>query len=171
MGAIVESHCPELVKSTVLKENGDQIVVTEENKEEFVMAFLDRTLISGVARQVEFFRRGLLRVVPDELVQRIAELMTVKEIELMVCGVDEIDVDDWQKHTLYENGYTSDSQAVRWFWDAVRSMPNAARSVLLSFTTGSSHVPTHWTSQSTRHEMNWLVDYALPSMRLVMLSD
>merc|ERR1719198_1991437 len=83
-----ESHCAELFEPTLLKPGGDKIAVTEENKEEFVQLLLNQVLISGIARQVECFRRGLLRVVNDELVQRIAELMTIKEIELMVCGAD-----------------------------------------------------------------------------------
>eukprot|EP00928_Gymnodinium_smaydae_P068196 TRINITY_DN5125_c0_g1_i1.p1 TRINITY_DN5125_c0_g1~~TRINITY_DN5125_c0_g1_i1.p1 ORF type:complete len:335 (+),score=84.16 TRINITY_DN5125_c0_g1_i1:213-1217(+) len=140
--AVKESHCQELVKSTLLKEGGDSIEVTEENKGEFVRLLLDRVLVSGVARQVDCFRRGLLRVVPDELVQRIAELMSVKEIELLVCGADEIDVDDWEKHTQYENGYNKDSQPVVWFWEAVRALNELQRAALLSFATGSTQVPS-----------------------------
>jgi len=140
--SINESHCPELVKSTMLKDKGDEIEITEANKEEFVNCLLDRLLISGVARQVECFRRGLLRVVPDHVVQRIAELMSVKEIELLVCGSEEIDVDDWEKHTQYENGFSHDSQVVGWFWDVVRGMSQQMRGALLSFATGSSQVPS-----------------------------
>lgn len=140
--AVSESHCPELVESTLLKENGDSIKVEEENKEEFVRLLLHQLLISGVAKQVECFRRGLLRVVPDELIQRIKELMTSKEIELMVCGADEVDVADWEKFTQYENGYTSESQPVRWFWDTVRDMSLQSQAALLSFATGSSQVPS-----------------------------
>lgn len=103
---------------------------------------LDRLLITGVARQVECFRKGLLRVAPDHIVQRIAELMTVKEIELMICGSEDIDVDDWEKHTQYENGFTHESQPVRWFWDVVRAMPVDQRAALLSFATGSSQLPS-----------------------------
>lgn len=137
-----ESHCPELVKNAPLKENGDNILVSEENKDEFVTLLLERVLIKGVACQVDCFRRGLHRVVPEELVQRVAELMTVKEIELMVCGADEVDVNDWEKHTNYENGYNPDSQPVRWFWEVVRRMSEQQRAALLSFATGSSQVPS-----------------------------
>jgi len=140
--AVSESKNPELTNPILLTENGDQIPVTEERKEEFVQLFLDRVLVSGLARQVECFRRGLLRVVPLEVVQRIAELMSVKEIELMVCGADEVDVSDWEKHTQYENGYTNESQPVRWFWETVQSMSQPARAALLSFATGSSQVPS-----------------------------
>ena len=140
--AVSESHCQELVQSTPLLEGGDSMEVTEENKEKFVQLLLDRILISGVANQVQYFQRGLLRVVPHELVQRITGIMSVKEIELMLCGADGIDVDDWEKHTEYENGYSADSKVVRWFWEAVRAMPEHMRAQLLSFSTGSSQVPS-----------------------------
>merc|ERR1712061_331730 len=106
------------------------------------MVLLDRILVSGIGRQVECFRRGMLRGVPEDLVQRIAELMSVKEIELMVCGADDVDVEDWERHTQYENGYTTESQPVRWFWDAVKCMSQQQRAALLAFTTGSSQVPS-----------------------------
>jgi hypothetical protein len=140
--AVNETNVPELVASTPLIENGENVHVTEQNKEDFVLALLDHMLISGLARQVECFRRGLLRVIPEEVISRIAELMSLKEIELMVCGADEIDVDDWEKYTQYENGYTKDSQAVMWFWASVRSMSHPLRAALLSFATGSSQVPS-----------------------------
>ncbi|CAK9002852.1 E3 ubiquitin-protein ligase UPL2 (Ubiquitin-protein ligase 2) (HECT-type E3 ubiquitin transferase UPL2) [Durusdinium trenchii] len=139
---VSESHCQELVRSTPLLEGGDRMSVTEENKEKFVQLLLDRILISGVAQQVQYFQRGLLRVVPHELVQRITGIMSVKEIELMLCGADGIDVDDWEKYTEYENGYTSESVVVRWFWEVVREMPQHMRAQLLSFSTGSSQVPS-----------------------------
>lgn len=137
-----ESRCPDLVKNTELKPGGESILVTEDNKEEFVKLVLERFLIKGIASQVECFRRGLLRTIPEELVNRITELMTVKEIELMVCGTDTVDVLDWQKNTNYENGYTETSQPVVWFWEAVTKMTDLQRAALLSFSTGASQVPS-----------------------------
>lgn len=139
---ISESNCPELVHTTLLKDDGDKIVVTEENKEEFVRLMMHRILISGISRQVECFRRGVLRVVPEDIVKKIAELMSVKEIELMVCGIEDVDVDDWEKHTQYENGFAHDHQVVLWFWEVVRDMTLPTRASLLSFATGSSQVPS-----------------------------
>merc|ERR1719238_227037 len=59
----------------------------------------------------------------------------------MVCGADTIDVDDWEKHTQYED-YAEDSQPVRWFWEVVRGMSQPLLASLLSFATGSSQVPS-----------------------------
>jgi len=36
-------------------------------------------------------------------------------LQLMLCGMQEIDVDDWQRNTKYKS-YTPNSQQVVWFW-------------------------------------------------------
>lgn len=38
-----------------------------------------------------------------------------RELELMLCGMQEIDVDDWQRNTIYRH-YTKSSKQIQWFW-------------------------------------------------------
>ena len=33
----------------------------------------------------------------------------------MLCGMQEIDVDDWEKSTIYRH-YTRSSKQIQWFW-------------------------------------------------------
>lgn len=33
----------------------------------------------------------------------------------MLCGMQEIDLTDWQKHTIYRH-YTKNSKQIQWFW-------------------------------------------------------
>ena len=33
----------------------------------------------------------------------------------MLCGMQEIDVADWQKNSVYKN-YTKNSKQIQWFW-------------------------------------------------------
>jgi hypothetical protein len=33
----------------------------------------------------------------------------------MLCGMQEIDVDDWQRNTIYRH-YTKSSKQIQWFW-------------------------------------------------------
>lgn len=35
--------------------------------------------------------------------------------QLMLCGMQEIDLSDWQKNTIYRH-YTKNSKQVQWFW-------------------------------------------------------
>ena len=33
----------------------------------------------------------------------------------MLCGMQEIDVDDWQRNTIFRH-YTKSSKQIQWFW-------------------------------------------------------
>ena len=58
-----------------------------------------------------------------------------------MCGLPQIDVEDWRCNTEYRGEYTSDSQIIRWFWEVVDDLPEEDRARLLQFTTGTSCVP------------------------------
>ena len=63
-----------------------------------------------------------------------------RELELMLCGMQEIDVEDWQKNTIYRH-YAKTSKQVQWFWTFVKSADNETRSRLLQFVCGTCRVP------------------------------
>lgn len=42
--------------------------------------------------------------------------------QLMLCGMQEIDMTDWQKNTIYRH-YTKASKQIQWFWQ-VSSAPS-----------------------------------------------
>ncbi|KAG8260028.1 WW domain containing E3 ubiquitin protein ligase 1, partial [Homalodisca vitripennis] len=130
-----------------LKENGDKIRVCEENKEEYMRGSMTR----GIKDQTQAFLEGFNEVVPLEWLkyfdERELELMlyvvTVlyeRELELMLCGMQEIDVEDWQRNTIYRH-YTRNSKQVVWFWQFVRQTDSEKRARLLQFVTGTCRVP------------------------------
>lgn len=41
--------------------------------------------------------------------------MLLCAFKLMLCGMQEIDVDDWQANSVYRH-YTRNSKQVTWFW-------------------------------------------------------
>lgn len=63
-----------------------------------------------------------------------------RELELMLCGMQEIDVDDWQRNTIYRH-YNRSSKQIVWFWQFVRETDNEKRTRLLQFVTGTCRVP------------------------------
>jgi len=65
-----------------------------------------------------------------------------RELELLIGGIAEIDVDDWKKHTDYR-GYTESDEVILWFWKCVRSWDGEKKSRLLQFTTGTSRIPVN----------------------------
>lgn len=42
-------------------------------------------------------------------------LLTPVPLQLMLCGMQEIDMSDWQKNTIYRH-YTKNSKQIQWFW-------------------------------------------------------
>jgi len=119
-----------------LKANGDNVRVNEENKEEYIRLMTDWRMNRGIEEQTKAFLDGFNEVVPLEWLHYFDE----RELELMLCGMQEIDIDDWQRNTVYRH-YTRNSKQVQWFWQFVRQMDNEKRARLLQFVCGTCKVP------------------------------
>ena len=63
-----------------------------------------------------------------------------RELEVMLCGVQEIDVVDWRNNTVYTT-YNKHSRQVLWFWKFVEEIGNDERIRLLQFVTGTCRLP------------------------------
>lgn len=100
-----------------LKENGDKIRVVEENKEEYIRLMTEWRMTRGIEEQTKAFLEGFNSVVPLEWLKYFDE----RELELMLCGMQEIDVEDWQRNTIYRH-YTRNSKQVLWFWQVCNSI-------------------------------------------------
>ena len=62
------------------------------------------------------------------------------ELELLISGLPDIDVEDMRRNTEY-TGYRVDSPVIQYFWNAVKKYSQEERALLLQFVTGSSKVP------------------------------
>lgn len=68
-------------------------------------------LTRGQEAQTRHFLEGFSEVVPLEWLKYFDE----RELELLLCGMQEIDINDWQKHTIYRH-YNRSSKQIIWFW-------------------------------------------------------
>ncbi|PWW73889.1 hypothetical protein C7212DRAFT_213953 [Tuber magnatum] len=116
--------------------DGRNVPVTEDNKHEYVRLLVEYRLLTSVQEQMENFLVGFHDIVPAELISIFNE----QELELLISGLPEIDVDDWRNNTEYHN-YSASSPQIQWFWRAVRSFDKEERAKLLQFVTGTSKVP------------------------------
>lgn len=119
-----------------LKEGGADIKVDEENKLEYIDLMTAWRFTRGVEEQTKAFLDGFNEVVPLQWLQYFDE----RELELMLCGMQEIDVEDWEKNAIYRH-YTRSSKQVQWFWKFVREIDNEQRTRLLQFVTGTCRLP------------------------------
>ncbi|XP_061592802.1 E3 ubiquitin-protein ligase Itchy-like isoform X2 [Cololabis saira] len=119
-----------------LKENGGEIQVKEENKEEYIRLVAEWRLSRGVEEQTEAFFEGFNEVLPQQYLQ----YFDAKELEVMLCGMQEIDLVDWQRHSIYRH-YARNSKQIVWFWQFIKEMDNEKRMRLLQFVTGTCRLP------------------------------
>ncbi|KAJ7497325.1 hypothetical protein FB451DRAFT_1550225 [Mycena latifolia] len=119
-----------------LKEGGETLPVTQENKREFVQLSAQYRLYSSIKDQIENLSTGFYEIIPKDLITIFNE----QELELLISGTPDIDVDEWRAATEY-NGYTSSDPNIVWWWRALKSFNRDERAKVLSFATGTSKVP------------------------------
>uniref|UniRef100_A0A673N066 E3 ubiquitin-protein ligase n=1 Tax=Sinocyclocheilus rhinocerous TaxID=307959 RepID=A0A673N066_9TELE len=124
------------ITSHDLIEDGADVLVTEENKEEYIGLMAEWRFSRGVESQTKAFLDGFNEVVPLQWLQYFDE----KELEVMLCGMLEVDLQDWQRNTVYRH-YTRNSKQIIWFWQLVKEVDNEVRLRLMQFVTGTCRLP------------------------------
>lgn len=119
-----------------LKPGGRNIRVTEDTKHEYVDLVSGHILTNAIRPQITSFLEGFNELVPQDLIS----IFNDKELELLISGLPEIDLDDLKANTEY-TGYTAASNVVQWFWEVVKIFNKEDMARLLQFVTGTSKVP------------------------------
>src|SRR6202000_276057 len=91
-----------------------------------------------VEEQFQKFTEGFHELIPADLVNVFDE----RELELLIGGIADIDVDDWKKHTDYR-GYQEQDEVIQNFWKVIRSWDAEQKSRLLPCATGTSRIPVN----------------------------
>uniref|UniRef100_F7E729 E3 ubiquitin-protein ligase NEDD4 n=1 Tax=Callithrix jacchus TaxID=9483 RepID=F7E729_CALJA len=120
-----------------LKNGGSEIVVTNKNKKEYIYLVIQWRFVNRIQKQMAAFKEGFFELIPQDLIKIFDE----NELELLMCGLGDVDVNDWREHAKYKNGYSANHQVIQWFWKAVLMMDSEKRIRLLQFVTGTSRVP------------------------------
>lgn len=91
-----------------------------------------------VSEQFNAFITGFNELIPADLVNVFDE----RELELLIGGIADIDVEDWKKHTDYR-GYQEQDEVIQNFWRAIGKWDAEQKSRLLQFATGTSRIPVN----------------------------
>ena len=119
--------------------NGASIPVTNENRDEYVRLYLNWFLVESVKPALEAFRKGLLSVIPENLLRHL--LFSPKELELLVVGVRALDFKALESSASYDDGFDENSKTIKDFWKVVHSLSEKEKRTFLRFVTGSDRVP------------------------------
>ncbi|KAG2488735.1 hypothetical protein HYH03_012734 [Edaphochlamys debaryana] len=125
------------VESVDLMPGGGDTPVTAANRRLYVDLYVRHLLEDSISLQFGPFRRGFLRLCAGSALAWFSP----SELELLVCGSRALRLAELEGATQYDDGYTRDSEPVRWFWEVVHSLPAASQKRLLFFVTGSDRVP------------------------------
>ncbi|XP_031328083.1 E3 ubiquitin-protein ligase Nedd-4 isoform X1 [Photinus pyralis] len=120
-----------------LKPDGVNIPVDNHNKDEYINCVIKWRFVERVQDQMNGFLEGFSDLVPLNVIKIFDE----NELELLMCGIQNVDVKDWKQNTLYKGDYHGNHIVIQWFWRVVLSFSNEMRSRLLQFVTGTSRVP------------------------------
>ncbi|KAL3077894.1 hypothetical protein niasHS_013423 [Heterodera schachtii] len=125
------------VRSTrQLLENGNRTTVTDANKHEYVHLMCQMKMKGSIRQQLNAFLDGFYEVIPKKLISIFNE----QELELLVSGLPDIDIDDLCANTEYKT-YTRTSPQIQWFWRALKAFDAEDKAKFLQFVTGTSKVP------------------------------
>ncbi|KAG9402911.1 hypothetical protein AC1031_006453 [Aphanomyces cochlioides] len=118
---------------------GRNVLVTDANKKEYVALYLQWICVNRVSAPLA----ALVCGVHDVLSPSLLSVFDHKEMELLLCGKQEIDVEDWKQFTYVVASKSAIKPHViaKWFWSILRTLAPSRRAILLQFVTGSSCVP------------------------------
>ena len=84
-------------KSVELIPNGSTILVTNENKHEYVRLVCQEKMIGSIRQQINSFLEGFYTIIPKSLISIFNE----QELELLISGLPDIDIEDLKANTEY----------------------------------------------------------------------
>ncbi|CAK4772520.1 unnamed protein product [Aphanomyces euteiches] len=129
--------------------DGANVTVTRATAQNYVGRMARYLLFDRVQTQLEALLEGVFDILPPALLVPF----DFNELELLVCGLPTVDVDDWKLNTMASSSLRN-SQVYDWFWQVVEALGPEERSKLLQFCTGSSRVPVQGFKGLTSYDGN-----------------
>jgi hypothetical protein len=119
---------------------GKNVAVTRLNVQLYLELRLKHRLFDSIKQQLEFFLKGFYEIIPLEYLS----IFDYQELELLMCGIPTIEVDDWMRHTEYLGEYSrfgEQHKVIQWFWEVILTFSDEEKVRLLQFVTGCSRLP------------------------------
>ena len=86
---------------------------------------------------INHIQEGLFTFIPKDILQSLNS----SELELLICGQPFIDVNDWNKNSIYKGDFNKNHKCVKWFWEEIYNLSQEDLRKFLQFSTGTSQVP------------------------------
>ena len=181
---VTEDHLGVPVTVPLVK-GGADMAVDNSNLPDYLIAQLQYRLMNRVNEQLKEFLKGFYDVVPETLLS----VFDFQEVELLLHGLPNIDMDDWLRHTEYTGEFFGNSgtytyslthllthslthslvghKVVLWFWEIIKGYEQEQKAKLLQFVTGTSGVPVQGFSALQGNDGN-IRKFCLHGMRSLL---
>jgi len=118
--------------------NGSDQEVNEQNRLQYLEAVLQYRMLHRNKLQIQELLIGFFDVVPEPALS----VFDPSELELLLCGLPTLDMDDWRRNTLLTGNFAENMTTIEWFWDIIRNrFDQEMKARFLQFVTGTSGVP------------------------------
>jgi len=114
-----------------LQDGGFDTYLNESNKKDYVKKVSEARMTKEIEEQLKAFLKGFRLILPRKC---LAHLGT-GELEIIISGTPKIDLDDMKKHIVLQ-GYTKNSQIVKWFWEILDEFNQEEVAAFLYFASG-----------------------------------
>jgi ubiquitin-protein ligase E3 A len=127
------------IKTFPLCNNGQDVIVTNDNRQNYVRLYIRHLIEESVKRQFHAFHDGFYLVCGGIALS----MCRSEELELLICGVDsqEMNFVDLEMGAGYDDGYHAHHSLIQAFWTMVHDMTLEQKKKLLIFVTASDRVP------------------------------
>jgi len=126
---------------------GSLIDLTFANRLEFC-TLVERAHMQAFARQVAAMRAGMARFVPVSI---LSTLVSWKQLELLVCGPDTVDIGLLKRNSEVSN---VPANVVEFLWEALESFEQVDRCLFLRFVWGRSKLPLDASGFTQKFKVN-----------------
>ncbi|GMF46440.1 unnamed protein product [Phytophthora fragariaefolia] len=127
------------VEGVELIPSGADVTLHDGNKQLYVAKVAQYYLLDSVSAEISSIMEGLRSVISDT----VLHVFDFKELDLLLSGLPQIDVNDWRQHTdiRFFDQSTHEFELIGWFWEIVEAFTQEQRGRLLQYVTGSTGVP------------------------------
>jgi len=120
--------------------NGSEEAVTIGNRGVYLRLLTNHLLTHNIAEQTSAVAKGLQEVIPTQMLKAMSQCLTPEELDVVIAGMARLDLEDWRRYSVYEEGYDAESQQVLWFWEVLGEWEQSELKNLLICVTGSGSV-------------------------------
>ncbi|XP_024849009.1 probable E3 ubiquitin-protein ligase HERC6 isoform X2 [Bos taurus] len=116
--------------------NGISVFVDQSNKKDYVSKCVDYVLNTSVKAVYEEFQRGFYKLFDKEILKHFKP----EELMRAIIGNTDYDWEQFEKNSIYEQGYHESHPTILMFWKAFHSLTLDEKRKFLFFLTGNDRL-------------------------------